>query len=961
MKTLEDFIYYISKGKQQLTVLSFLDDKQATKEDKRKGQTNNISNINLLKLESEVCHLLDMAENKKRSLCFYPNGSKNREEINEIRFHFVDIDEGDKEEVFERIMSAPLRPTLVYRGRAGYKILYEVKDAVWDKSSEETLEQSVVHFKNIQQQLIEYFKGDGALTSPSYALRMPFTKNYKYWREKVYEEEVVLCNTENVYSQQELCERFPPAAKKHKLIETVSFDEYPDEVQKILETIIFYFERNGIEYVDREEKLTFHCPIHEDTNASAFMSKDKLIFHCSTGACAIGGGKPLDWVAEELGWEELAKLFKSLNGLTAKRYLDISLSDMEVVKPLPASGETNMGAEHISKILELISEKMCGRGLVVNEETNEIYKKMLQVFFSSKREVKICPLEPGGGKSTLMNNYLEYMLQKDIENAGTLIVVERIETAKKLAKDLGEYRTWVNNRGDLEHYVFNQSSYVLESAYSYEDCIKKLPKFEYGICRGCSEKVKCLISRNMLEQRKHPIVIMTHMRLKMESDDLSKYKCWENVDGQEYRRNIIVIDEKPPLVEVNSLSLGDFDQLKFELLSMGVDIDKGCLQLIKEAQDQLMNVTDGKKLEPFFPDFSFPFVAEWYKKYIGEDVELLKRVEHFFQYGGWGNYNKDKRLNITTKRLVNYKFNDYNVVILDGTSCIDMEYKCLNTAKILNIPRIRCFTNLTFCNDTSLSLSKSTLRKNPNLIEAIVGNVKNYIELEQGKVLLLCYKSYRKQFSALLGDEIKKGTVCINHYGNVKGSNAYSDCTALFLAGIPHKGDPYYINKFEAVCNVDAKVKIKTINHVRRFDEQQMEIIKLNDQLVDAIQDILRISLRNGTSTAPVKVYIPTKDQVFMNLLLEYFKGASVDSWNILGDSYPHWHKPLEEKFLMLNDGEKIRKAMIRDNLGLKGEAGRKKFKRIQHTSEFRELTSSLGIVEFNRQTYIRYTKGAGR
>ena len=138
-------------------------------------------------------------------------------------------------------MSAPLKPTLVWRGRAGHKFLYLVKDALWDKSTKESLDVSVNHFKNIQQQLIEYFDGDKALTTPSYPLRLPFTKNYKYWREEVVEETIVFFDPNNIYSQQELSDAFPPAKEKHEVSETVTFEEYPNEIREILERYSILF------------------------------------------------------------------------------------------------------------------------------------------------------------------------------------------------------------------------------------------------------------------------------------------------------------------------------------------------------------------------------------------------------------------------------------------------------------------------------------------------------------------------------------------------------------------------------------------------------------------------------------------------------------------------------------------------------------------------------------------------
>ena len=201
---------------------------------------------------------------------------------------------------------------------------------------------------------------------------------------------------------------------------------------------------------------------------------------------------------------------------------------------------------------------------------------------------------------------------------------------------------------------------------------------------------------------------------------------------------------------------------------------------------------------------------------------------------------------------------------------------------------------------------------------------------------------------------MKRGKVLINHYGNVKGSNNYADCTVLVMVGIPHKGDPYYISKYEAIYGKVSNPKTKTINHVRRFRDQKLEMIKLNDQLVDAIQDILRIKIRNKDNTEAVKVFIPTKDHVFNNLLTEYFEGAAIQKW-LINETFPDWYEPLKELFVQLKVGQKIRKAEIKREIGVKwGMLEKRHFKGFNINPIFLKLINSIGITELNNQSYIR-------
>lgn len=360
---------------------------------------------------------------------------------------------------------------------------------------------------------------------------------------------------------------------------------------------------------------------------------------------------------------------------------------------------------------------------------------------------------------------------------------------------------------------------------------------------------------------------------------------------------------------------------------------------------------DGELLKPVNPNFSFGFTALWYKKYRGDDVDLLKRIEFLIQNGGRGHLNQNREINVYINRVNKYNLANFNTVILDGTSIIDMEYNVLGNVDMLDVPKIKSYEKLTFHIDRTLTLSKSKLAQNPSLIEQIANDIQIFTETD--KVLVLCYKNCKVQLFELLKDEVKRGKVLINHYGNVKGSNKYAECTVLVMVGIPHKGDPYYISKYEAIYGELSNIKTKTFNHVRRFRDLKLESIKLNDQLVDAIQDISRIAIRNKDNTAAIKVFIATKDRVFDNLSIEYFKGATTQKW-LIDETYPDWYEPLKEVFLQLGIGVKIRKAEVKSRLGLSGDAGKKAFQRIQRNPIFSELINSIGISEFNKQSYIR-------
>jgi len=957
MKNLKDAILYFHEEGQPFYVLSYNDDKAV-----KLQYNNSIQTLDMNNLDADLSRLLTMVESQKRSLCFYPNGSKKVENIQNIRWHFVDIDSdgGNKDEQWERILSAPLPPTLVYRGRAGHKVLYEVSNAFWDSSSQEAIEVSKDRYKNINEQLVSFFKADPAVNTPQYPLRLPFTNNYKYWREQVVTEEVVLFKPENVYTQEELVQAFPKAETQHEpRIFIFDYDEFPKEQQEALALFSDYMDEAGLMQIDRGDRISVQCPIHDDSSPSAVLFKSKLHFHCSSKEkCEVGNGKSLRWIAEYMDWEELVLLLDKLEQTKHKKYENITLDTMGSSDYVPMEAYSLMDCAHTEKILRNIHDVMSSRGVISDANSGNIYRSVINFAYSNQNKALVCPLEPGGGKSTLMETLVKYRLQNDIENAGCIIAVERIETAKQLAEIFGEYRTRVDWNPDIEAYPANKSAYVMESAFTFKPCKKNLTEYEFGVCRGCPEQRKgCPIPKKYEDQMKHPIVIVSHSRLTMDGGGLNKYKTWKNLDGKKYERNLLIVDEKPALVTVHKLGLGDLDTFLFNVNTIAMHICSSKVELISRTITQLREailncVTTGGMLKPIASDFSFDIQSVWYKHYQGKNVGILSQLEYLLQTGG--RVTKDSfgdHIAIYFSQNHCYTFEEFTTLILDGTATNDMEYSAAENIGILQTPRVRDYGLLTFY-VAPLTMNKTAFARKPELIDMVINNVRNLAEDQ--KILVLCFKQHKRYLEEKLMEEIKQGTVMVNNYGNVKGSNKYADCTCLVLAGIQNKGDAYYISKFEKIYETAPESGILlSEHHTRRFKDLSLERFKLNDQLIDTIQDICRVGIRNRSNKYPIHVYIPTKDKVFIKLLQEYFIGLTCDRW-LIEESMPKWYLKCKEYFSMLPAGYKLKKSELKSLLQLESSAGKKQFQRIQKHELFQSLLEEYNIMEVNARTYTK-------
>ncbi len=170
------------------------------------------------------------------------------------------------------------------------------------------------------------------------------------------------------------------------------------------------------------------------------------------------------------------------------------------------------------------------------------------------------------------------MLEHHIEKAGTIVVVERNETALALAKELGQYRVCFeateHTAFDADYCLYPAAAYVMQSAYTYKKCKKNLTSYEHNVCGRCGFKKSCDLPKKHEIQKQFPIVIVTHARLQMEGAQLKSYAKWIAKDGKEHERKRLIIDEKPPIIDVIQISTMDLETLIYDLKSMELEIGR---------------------------------------------------------------------------------------------------------------------------------------------------------------------------------------------------------------------------------------------------------------------------------------------------------------------------------------------------------------------------------------------------
>lgn len=952
LSNLSDALLYFAAGEEHISIL-LLDDTKQGKQTYTRKESLHLGFPNLT-----IPVLIEMAENQKLGICIYPNGNSKDEQVREIRWHFVDIDKGTKQEQWSRIQQANLQPTMIYKGRAGYKLLYKVREAYWDISTPESIGRSIAHFKNVQQQLVEFFRADRSVINPANALRSPFASNYKEYPNRVVEETIVTFDPQREYTQKEIMEAFPSVSKQHLVRKVATSKKYSAmEMEQLLSIFKSNLEKEDKECADYGDRLAFQCPIHGDNKPSAFMYNEKMIIHCSSGSagggCEIENGKPLRWVAEKLGWEDLIELLDDMESVREQKYLDLTLSDFTSTKIVPLIGHFGDQSDVVNGVVAQFSAVMDQRNITFDLKTRNIIQNM--TYYARIMNVNpICiPLPPGGGKNTWLLVYLRYLLRNDLYNAGAVIVVERIEDAKQLIKELGMYE--ILHDLDAPYWEERTAAFVMESAFTSKNCNKQLQEYTYGICRGCEERNSCETFHKYDIQKKYPIVILTHSRLEMEGERLDTYSTWEDVNRMQHHRRLLIIDEKPPLLTITPLSLEDVLHVEGQIRNMQehmTNFNEVMLTLEKVKALFHQDGDDLKCVKALDSNFLFDCHAVWNRYYQGEKSQLLKKVELLIREGGRWNRKPDGSTMITVSNINKLEFNDYNVVILDGTAAIDVDYQAIgDKLDVLDIPKgYRTYSNATF-HIAEVSTSKTRLRNNKDILNELAARTK--LISSEHKTLVLCYKEFEVQLTEMLSDEVRSGQVQINHFGNVKGSNKYQLCTAVVLVNLLNKGESYYASKFSLLSGEAPFGLINAIRGVRRNHNLEEEKIRLSDQLVSIIQDVSRIAIRNKDFDAPVNVYLCTKDRALTKIVHEYFQGSAFEAWDI-GIGKPSWYEGVSHLLSRLSPGEKICKSDLCDLLGLSSSNEKRKFRRIQEKPIFKELLHTHGIIEFNARNYIK-------
>lgn len=495
--------------------------------------------------------------------------------------------------------------------------------------------------------------------------------------------------------------------------------------------------------------------------------------------------------------------------------------------------------------------------------------------------------------------------------------------------------------------------------FNYNDCLEyedpnsvnlafgklssRYQEYSPVLCRNCSRTCGAKLSKWTVND--HPAIVITHQRLFLSNDQES---IAENISG----RKVLIIDEKIETKDMGDVLLEQWEALltKFNKFNLS---DK-TKEEVKKIGSYLRNLeyperSDGSivKISPYDPTFKFDSTLFGILRDNNEDIQNLVDIEKFLNYGGttsrnWRKKDKEQFTYIRYIDLESYTKHFKKTIILDATSAIDEDYQKSNVVFLdglnkteqrkINIyysPQRTIKRSLIIDNNTKTDEEKGVYRTykgnrkfyNHN-VELLALEIQNIITESKGKTLIICYKSivdkYGTEFNLeddltrmLKDSELNSKDYTVRHFGAATtGVNAFRDYKNIIFIGMLNKGSLYYTNKTLAIGNDDPKAT------------------ELNEQVIDCIQQIGRICVRQGEEA---NVYMLFEDKLGLTQELRKYFIVKEKEWhpkyfNGINNATEAkqrkcWYSIVEE-LKKMNEGEELSLKELQDRLksGFKGD-----------------------------------------
>ncbi|RAP26644.1 hypothetical protein C2W64_01360 [Brevibacillus laterosporus] len=734
-------------------------------------------------------------------------------------------------------------------------------------------------------QLVQELGGDKNCINESRLLRLPYFMHVKDPKDP-FPVTIKVWKPELTYSQKYIKDNLPELKDDtlEKLLKKSESSQQSNmsltRKEAVLELVLERINSKG----GCEEKIIAQCcmPDHNDKKPSAWIDKNYMFYHCQ----GCGTHLPLEELAKELQWHDV---LDEIN-----RY-DIDL-DEELSKIKSMAKNVNelvyVVNEQEKKQIESIAETVIDDfknvyNQNINEKHAQYIRDIVTLLIKAPEQTKptLIPLEMGGGKSTIIKVFLQQML-KNQNDFGAVVVVDRIEDAKKLAEEINDY--FNSDKYALAMYGFDKDECLhnVRDHQEYDRC----PVFSKNFNYRCDHKGECRYFQQSEMQKHFPVLIVTKKRINLDFVKLGKYKFFGEND--EKKRTLFIFDEKPSIITIKELKHKQFDKYNSYIQTTLENFDSSeVLEEFLKAVDHIeAHFYDVEKRELFSPPqkgfrFSEEFIKEFrihFSDYTKEIFEYPNTLQSIISNGGHRE-STTKGSRIFTSIYQDYSnISGFKTFIFDGTADLDLEYNH-DSYNLADFEQIRTYEGLEINICNTISASRTSLSDSDKII-AFCDDVITICEQNaNSKVYIPTFMSNEEEIEGYLRDYIEKGQILLAHYGATKGSNKFKDCDIVAICGILHKNENHYIAKAKAIYEQNGEylddVDCSKYDNVRRFNDNRIETVKLLDMLADYSQEIKRSSQRNNAENVRGKVYIFHNDKLLLDNITLKFPNCSISEW----------------------------------------------------------------------------------
>jgi hypothetical protein len=557
---------------------------------------------------------------------------------------------------------------------------------------------------------------------------------------------------------------------------------------------------------------------------------------------------------------------------------------------------------HVSKDLPKVMGKLC-RALnysITNPKQSALDLKNIWVF----------PAETGTGKSVALQVYIAMLIKE-----ASLIVVSTRDEAYKYAATINE----LSGDDGYARAIFSEGG------------SKKYPRASDNASDGI--RSRCLIITHKRLQD------VTNAK-----EGTQNYYRFYQLGGEKpKRRELVVVDEKLSFASRESVTLKEYD-LMVDFVENALVYSKACRPLGKRSDvikqlrttksfldaeaDSLTDEEPAKLIEPEYILYSlieeklpesidlqlFENVVETrfdelsveinsvmstkddrFKREKSKTLTLVKKFSRILQkeegdgeYCDLKSFALFKTNQITTINKFKQFYSTFGTcLVLDATATVNKFYSTASTGRlpnfdIINLPKIRKYTNLNIYTAKGFSQSRHVLCATVEKIESSFDVYKPVIESlksEEEKLLVIGHKS----FIDFAGNEyFGDDSVALTYWGNHVGKNDWNDCSKVLVVGWN------YLPPLETVTEVyGAYMPSGDLTAISKVTKENMEIFSTAQLAEDIIQAVMRTRARiiadNNSDCLPAEVYLMypdrDKEQDVIDLVVNEFPGATINTW----------------------------------------------------------------------------------